>query len=139
MTSKEIKKAFDICCSAQSCTDCPILKIEKQNVLGCKYNLFTSAIGLITEQEKQIERLKSENAELQKQVNKVREQFLLTCENCHLKKDIKLLQYQKELAVKEFAEKLKENALSHCRDINCYEKTFIETTIDDLLKEYICN
>lgn len=39
-------------------------------------------------------------------------------------------------AVKEFAEKLKEKALSHCRIINCYELTFIETTIDELLMEY---
>lgn len=43
-------------------------------------------------------------------------------------------QYQ-EQAVKEFAEKVKEKALSHCRTINCYELTFIETTIDELLKE----
>ena len=39
-------------------------------------------------------------------------------------------------AVKEFAEKLKEKALSHCRIINCYELTFIETTINELLSEY---
>lgn len=39
-------------------------------------------------------------------------------------------------AVKEFAEKLKEKALSHCRTINCYELKFIEETIDELLKEY---
>ena len=39
-------------------------------------------------------------------------------------------------AVKEFAEKLKEKALSHCRIINCYELTFIETTINELLREY---
>lgn len=60
MTSEEIKKAFDICCSTstQSCTGCPILKIEKQNGHGCKYNLFISVIGLITEQEEEIEELK---------------------------------------------------------------------------------
>ncbi len=43
----------------------------------------------------------------------------------------------KEDGMKEFAEKLKEKALSHCRIINCYELTFIETTIDELLKEDI--
>lgn len=42
----------------------------------------------------------------------------------------------KQEAVKEFAEKLKEKALSHCKMINCYECKFIETTIDELLKEY---
>ena len=39
-------------------------------------------------------------------------------------------------AVKDFAEKVKEKALSHCRTINCYELKFIEETIDELLKEY---
>jgi hypothetical protein len=39
-------------------------------------------------------------------------------------------------AVREFAEKVKEKALLHCRTINCYECKFIETTIDELLKEY---
>lgn len=39
-------------------------------------------------------------------------------------------------AVREFAEKLKEKALLHCRTINCYECKFIETTIDELLEEY---
>ena len=39
-------------------------------------------------------------------------------------------------AVKEYAEQLKEKALSHCRIINCYELTFIETTINELLREY---
>ena len=60
MTLEEIKKAFHICCSTLSCTGCPILKLEKQNGRGCKHNLFISAIGLITEQEKEIEELKKE-------------------------------------------------------------------------------
>ena len=40
-------------------------------------------------------------------------------------------------AVKEFAQKIKEKALSHCRTINCYELKFIEETIDELLEEYV--
>ena len=59
MTSEEIKKAFNICCnSTQGCTGCPMLNLEKQNGHGCKYNLFISVIGLLTEQEKEIEELK---------------------------------------------------------------------------------
>ena len=42
----------------------------------------------------------------------------------------------KRQAVKEFAKKVKEKSLSHCRTINCYELKFIEETIDELLKEY---
>ena len=36
----------------------------------------------------------------------------------------------------EFVEKLKEKALSHCKIVNCYELTFIEETINKLLKDY---
>lgn len=65
MTKEDIKKAFDICCSAQkSCNGCPLLGLEKQNGRGCKYNLFTSVFDLVNEQEKEIERLKAENEEL---------------------------------------------------------------------------
>lgn len=39
-------------------------------------------------------------------------------------------------AIKEFAQKIKEKALSHCKIINCYELTFIEETINELLKDY---
>ena len=70
MNKDEIKKAFDICCSAQkSCKGCPLLVLEKQNGRGCKYNLFTSVFDLVTEQEKEIERLKAENEELTKVVS----------------------------------------------------------------------
>lgn len=41
-----------------------------------------------------------------------------------------------EAELKQFAERLKEQALSHCKTINCYELKFIEETIDKLLKEY---
>ena len=46
------------------------------------------------------------------------------------------LKQYKVQAVREFAEKVKEKALSHCKTINCYELKFIEETIDELLKEY---
>lgn len=67
MNKDEIKKAFDICCDAQtqSCTGCPILELEKRNGRGCKYNMFISVFDLITEQEKEIERLKSEFKQLE--------------------------------------------------------------------------
>lgn len=68
MTKDEIKKAFAICCGVQDCTGCPILDMEKQNGLGCKFNLFTRVIDTVSEQEKEIEKLKAE-------VNK-------RCDNC---------------------------------------------------------
>ena len=56
-------------------------------------------------------------------------------DNCAVITKAELKQYKMQ-AVKEFAEKLKEKALSHCKTINCYECKFIETTIDELLNEY---
>ena len=60
MTLEEIKKAFNICHNTPSCTGCPILKLEKQNGRLCKYNLFTSVISLITEQEEEIKSLRTQ-------------------------------------------------------------------------------
>ena len=66
MNKDEIKKAFDICFSAQkSCNGCPLLVLEKQNGRGCKYNLFTSVFDIITEQEEEIDKLKDDYAKLQ--------------------------------------------------------------------------
>ena len=71
MTSEEIKKAFGICCnSTQGCTGCPILKIEEQNGLGCKYNLFISTISLITKQEEEIKNLKTQLEQPRKETAK---------------------------------------------------------------------
>lgn len=42
----------------------------------------------------------------------------------------------KREVIKDFTEKVKEKALSHCRTINCYEWKFIIETINELLKEY---
>lgn len=76
MTAEEIKKAFDICCGTQGCTDCPLLGLERQNGCGCKHNLFVSVIDLVTEQEQEIERLKEEKKQAQIDVlNKAKEKL----------------------------------------------------------------
>lgn len=77
MTKEDIKKAFDICFSAQkSCNGCPLLGLEKQNGRGCKYNLFTSVINLITEQEKDIKQLKTECALLDDELRIARQETI---------------------------------------------------------------
>ena len=53
MTKDEIKKALE-CCIKGDCCDCPYYD-------GCTQELTTDALNLITEQEKEIERLKAEN------------------------------------------------------------------------------
>lgn len=55
MTKDEIKKALE-CCETDWCCVCPYYKYE-----GCETILKKDVLTLITEQEKEIERLKAEN------------------------------------------------------------------------------
>ena len=64
MTTEELKRAFNICLDTHGCTGCPLLALEQQNGCDCRHNLFVSAIDLATEQEREIEQLKDENARL---------------------------------------------------------------------------
>ena len=80
----------------------------------CKTVDFADILTLINELEEEVETRKEEVLHLQEYGRKL----------------------IRETELKRFAERLKEKALSHCRTINCYELTFIETTIDELLKEY---
>lgn len=129
MNKDEIKKAFDICFSAQkSCNGCPLLVLEKQNGRGCKYNLFTSVFDIITEQEEEIERLKDDYAKLQE----LFAQYQIASD--------KEIIAQKKQAVKDFAGKVKgksEMFLVAKGDGVYGEKPYVSIEkIDELLKEY---
>lgn len=124
MNKDEIKKAFDICFSAQkSCNGCPLLVLEKQNGRGCKYNLFTSVFDLVTEQEKEIERLKAENEELTKVVSS---------------KVYDLIDNTKEIAdAREAWEKqAKIDVLNELKNRLVVYYPSVISEIDELLKEY---
>ena len=154
MNKDEIKKALE-CCSNPGinyCKDCPY---NKNGYFSCCNGVMCKdTVNLITEQENEIAYIKkqydnqvSENTRLhieydkaferltaqQREIDRLKIQLeqanagIVNCSGCEL---------VETKGIKEFAEKLKEKALSHCRVINCYELTFIETTIDDLLKEY---
>lgn len=57
MTKEEIKKALELCTDIYApCNGCPY-----ETCTSCDSTLHTDAIKLITEQEKEIERLKAEN------------------------------------------------------------------------------
>ena len=142
MNIDDIKKGLECCSnpSINSCKDCPYNNNGEFSC--CDGEMCKDALNLITEQEKKIERLKDENKEncwkcieakrvTEEDYAKLQEEFA----NYQIASD-KEIMAQKKQAVKEFAEKLKEKALSHCRIINCYELTFIEETIDELLKDY---
>ena len=97
------------------------------NQIEAEYNrVFDGCVTnrtMLDEQCRKIGDLKAENEQLKEKLN-----ARLTCDF------VKTAQKQAKIeAVKEFAEKVKEKALLHCRTINCYECKFIETTIDELL------
>lgn len=59
MTNEEIKKGLKICTSSGPCNGCPYGGVRR-----CNDTLKTDALNLITEQEKEIARLKDENKQL---------------------------------------------------------------------------
>ena len=131
MTKEDIKKAFDICSSAQkSCNGCPLLGLEKQNGRGCKYNLFTSVLDLINEQEKEIERLKAENEELTKVVSsKVYDLIDNTKEIADAREAWE--QQAKIDVLNELWEKVKDKGVDYKIGMRA-----LSEEIDELLKEY---
>lgn len=134
MTTEELKRAFDICLDTHGCTGCPLLALEQQNGCDCRHNLFVSAIDLATEQEREIERLKDENARLRGKLAQV----LLSIDTVKEMNAMCNIDDQRKQAVKEFADKIKAklNAIfgkTICSDLDTEDITDI---IDELLKEY---
>lgn len=134
MTREEIKRAFAICLDTHGCTGCPLLALEQQNGCDCRHNLFVSAIDLATEQEREIERLKAENARLTGRLGQV----LLAVDTVKEMNAMCDIDDQRKQAVKEFADKIKAklNAIfgkTICSDLDTEDITDI---IDELLKEY---
>lgn len=120
MTKDEIKKGLECCCNRDfktACRNCSYLTCP-----GCNDTLCKDALNLITEQEKEIERLKAENACLLKACE---EQF--TFDTTQNKKYSIFNPVRKE-----FAEKIKEESYvnNYCHEVVEIEK------IDELLKEY---
>lgn len=101
MTKDEIKKGLECCCNRDfktACRNCSYVTCP-----GCNDTLCKDALNLITEQEKEIERLKAENEELTKVVSsKVYDLIDNTKEIADAR------EAWEQQAVKEFAERLKE-------------------------------
>lgn len=104
MTREEIKRAFDICLDTHGCTDCPLLALEQQNGCDCRHNLFVGAIDLAEEQEREIERLKAENARLLEKLGQV----LLAVDTVKEMNAMCDIDEQRKQAVKEFADEIKD-------------------------------
>ena len=110
MNKDEIKKAL-VCCAKLVATDCPYYNNGKFSCCGGK--MLLDARDLITEQEKEIDRLRAESKRFENNMKSV-------------------LEIEKKNVVKEFAEKLKVNAIC----LSAIEKYHVCNLIDELLKEY---
>ena len=141
MTTEELKRAFDICLDTHGCTDCPLLALERQNGCDCRHNLFVSAIDLATEQEREIERLKEENARLTGRLGQV----LLSIDTVKEMNAMCNIDEQRKQAVKEFADRIKDYINSKVEDeygdmsdsVNyiTIDIDEFETFIDNILEE----
>ena len=116
MTDNEIIKALEVCSYATSnkdCEKCPYYPDEE-----CVKKQFTDILGLINRQKEAIERLSIESETLVTQLKVAYEQ-------------IHKLNMAKSKAIKEFAERLKENYCFTDR----WGKIIPISTVDNLVKE----
>ena len=126
MNKNEIKKALKFCADINDCDNCPY-----DVVRSCSDRLKLDARELITEQEKEIERLKDENARLTEKLK----QFLLAVDTVKEMNAMCNIDEQRKRAVQDFAEKLwnkiKDNGIDYKIGLRA-----LGEEIDELLKEY---
>lgn len=112
MNKDEIKKAIK-CCFDYNCAECPNAKIKGY---GCKDKLHADALTLITEQEKEIEKLKAENKQLKTECALLDDELRIARQNT--------IDVLNELKAKTYVN-------NYCREVVEVEK------IDELIKEQL--
>lgn len=126
MNKNGIKEALKFCADINDCDNCPY-----DVVRSCSDRLKLDARELITEQEKEIERLKDENARLTEKLK----QFLLAVDTVKEMNAMCNIDEQRKRAVQDFAEKLwnkiKDNGIDYKIGLRA-----LGEEIDELLKEY---
>lgn len=117
MNKEDIKKALKMCADLEYCDYCPYFNWENRS---CSDKLQRDALDLITEQEKEIERLKADNAELEENLD-----MLIKEQKGDYDFEIKQAKIDvlNELKAKSYVN-------DYCREVVEVEK------IDELLKEY---
>lgn len=129
MTKDEIKKALECCVnpSINPCKDCPYNK--NGDFSYCNDKILKDTLNLITEQEKEIERLKNENARLTAKLGQV----LLSIDTvkemntmCNIDEQIK---------------QAKIDVLNRLKSLSIYDDNYLDgyvfiDDIDKLLEEY---
>ena len=134
MNKDNIKKALKCCAGIDDCDDCPY-----DVVRSCSDRLKLDARELITEQEKEIERLKDEDTRLTEKLKQV----LLAVDTVKEMNAMCEIDEQRKRAVQDFADKLKtrfEEKEQHyiCMyDWNGHSAVVdCANEVDELLKEY---
>lgn len=120
MTKDEIKKALE-CCETDWCCVCPYYKYA-----GCETILKKDVLTLITEQEKEIERLRTTLGQCNTELNSALESLKSQC------REIGELKAATKQAQIDVLNKLKERAIGYTF---LGEKLATETDIDELIKE----
>lgn len=131
MEDKEIIKALECCTyniTQEKCDECPLYSWH------CTTELAKNALDLINRQKAEIERLKDEVKEKTETITFLKDQAVgWSIDFCNLKEK---LDTAKAEAVKEFAEKLKEQY--EIWDDDEYYFNYVTTDqIDNLLKEMV--
>ena len=133
MNKDDIKKALT-CCKDDCCSFCPHW-CEK----GCQYQTLSDALDLITEQEKEIERLKDENKEncwkcieakrvTEEDYAKLQEEFA----NYQIASDKEMIAQVKQAKI---------DVLNRLKSLSIYDDNYLDgyvfiDDIDKLLEEY---
>ena len=134
MHKDDIKKALEYCAS-DSIADCKACPYADNGPFACSISMYKDALNLITEQEKEIERLKNDYAKLQE----LFAQYQMASDK-EIRAQIKQAKIE---AVQDFAEKLKTRFEEkeqhyicmydwdgHSAVVDCVNE------VDELLKEY---
>lgn len=126
MNKDEIKKALGCCEKYERCLDCPCCAY-------CTRDLHNDALNLITEQEKEIERLEAENDSLNKKISELEQDLIHADENvfyreCAVNLDEDKIKKQAQIDV---LNKIKERAVG----LAAIETYHICNLIDELIKD----
>ena len=124
MTDNDIKKALKLCATLDSgnCKKCPCREICNEN----DGTLTKLTLDLINRQKAEIERLQESGKEAVSCFTRMESLYKIKC---------KELEVAKSEAIKEFAERLKENCYTYS-DICGYQSTVVDVNqIDNIVKE----
>lgn len=126
MNKEDIKKALIQCADLEYCDDCPYFNWENRS---CSDELKLDALDLITEQEKEIERLNAENIRLTTKLGQV----LLSIDTV---KEMNAM-----CNIEEQVKQAKIDVLNKLKSLSIYDDNYLDgyvfiDDIDKLLEEY---